>query len=101
MPNTITFSVFDTEVIRGVVKTPNLRTIIDSEVALTAGRTSHVSCDRSNTKINFTAENTGAVEMLQGFKGTKYKNVLVDCDVVKNLVNSTNYGFNFSAAAMS
>ena len=95
-PNTLTMSVFDTEVLKDTVSVNNLSVTINSGAVI---RDVLVTSARSNTNIGITAENLTATSILQMFK-TSFcaNNIFTNCLAVGAKVVATNYGYNISGA---
>jgi hypothetical protein len=64
--------------------------------ALLNGREAQVKSTRSNVEVTFNSENETGVKISQGYSGSKYKNVAINCNVSKGLIDSIEYGYNFS-----
>jgi hypothetical protein len=94
IPNTVNFTVFDTEILRNTLKISGINTNLNSDGINPNGRKAHIICNRSKTEVSATMENTSTFPVSQGYKGSGFKNTLINCDVVKNKVVATNYGYN-------
>lgn len=95
-PDTLTISIFNSEIAQETLSIKNLSVIISTG---TTPRTSVISSGRSNTELEFYIKNTTTSNILQMLQITAgYNNKLINCNVNGAKVNTTNYGYNLTGA---